>query len=56
MTCSYKEDQLHTYQLQLVVYLLQVVGRVEDSVLLAAQQSLDQLLDDGGLQVDDGQV
>lgn len=37
-------------------YLLQVVGHVQDPVLLAAQQSLDQLLDDRGLQVDDGQV
>lgn len=37
-------------------YLLQVVGRVEDVELLAAEQRVDQLLDHRRLLVDDGQV
>lgn len=38
------------------LYLQQVIGCVQDALLLAAQQSLDQLLDDGRLLMDDGQV
>lgn len=37
-------------------YLLQVVGRVEDVELLAAEQRMYQLLDHRRLLVDDGQV
>lgn len=38
------------------LYLQQVIGCVEDVLLLAAHQSLDQLLDHSCLLVNDGQV
>lgn len=37
-------------------YLLEVVGCVDDALLLAAEQSVDQLLDHTCLMMDDGQV
>ena len=39
-----------------VSYLLEVVSGVQDVLLLAAQQGVDQLLDHTGLLMDDGQV
>lgn len=42
--------------MQRVSYLSEVVGCVEDVLLLAAEQSVDQLLDHTCLLMDDGQV